>query len=130
MSTSPAPSPALIGIPTAAAGVLALVGGILQVVNYSVVSAGSQLHSAIAVIILFLISLGITPLVGVKFRAALHLPSGVSYVVTAVVSAGGLALLTISMPKTTHEIIAAALTVLAALGFSASAEPVPVPPAV
>lgn len=115
-------------MPAVAAIVLGIIGGVAQVLNYSVFSASTQLHAAIAVGLLFLTSLGVPPLTGSAFKAALHLPAWVSYVVGAALSAAMLALTTISMSASAHEWIAVAISVLSAWGFSASVEPIPVTP--
>lgn len=115
-----------IGVPTLAAVILACVGGVAQVINYSVVDASTQLHAAIAVGLLFLTGIGIPPITGSAFRAALHLPAWASYVISAAISAAMLALTTMHMAAGAHEAIAASLNVLSALGFSPAVEPVPV----
>lgn len=115
----------VIGVPTLAALILGLIGGVAQVINYSVIDAGTQLHAIIAVALYFLISVGIPPLTGSAFRAALHLPAWASYIVGGLLGCAVLALSTITMSATLHEVLAAVITVGSALGFSASVEPVP-----
>ena len=135
MSTGPAPSkPSLLErfrqasvtlpLPSLAAVILGLIGGIAQVLNYSVIPASSQLHAGIAVGLYFLIAAGIPPLTGDSFKAALHLPAWASMVVNALLGAGVLALGSIHMTAALHEILAAVITVLSALGFNASVLPV------
>ena len=114
-----------IPLPSLAAVILGLVGGVLQVVNYSVIPASSQLHAGIAVGLYFLLAAGIPPLTGDAFRAALHLPPWASMLINALLGAGILTLGSIQMTATLHEILAAAITVLSALGFNASVLPVP-----
>lgn len=117
-----------IGLPKLATLILALVGGVAQVVNYSVISAGSQLHSLIALAIYFLIAVGIPPLTGLAFKGALHLPAWASYVTGALIGVAMLAIGTVQMGASLREWLSTAITVLSALGFSASVIPVPVGP--
>ena len=115
-----------IGLPSVAALILSLIGGVAQVINYSVISASTQLHGAIAVGLYFLIAAGIPPLTGAAFRAALHLPAWANGLISAGLGAAVLALSQIQMAGSLHEIIATAITVLSALGFNAAVSAVPV----
>ena len=135
-TTTPAPGPrptlrqrfaaatVTIGLPTLAATILALVGGVLQVINYSLIPGSSVLHGYIALALYFLLASGIPPLVGPAFKAALHLPAWASYLLSALLGVGMLAVGTVPMPDLAREIISAAVTVLSALGFSPAVVPV------
>jgi hypothetical protein len=114
-----------VGVPAAAAVVLGLILGAAEVVNEVVLEASSQWHSYILVLLVFGGGVGISPIVGPAFRAALHLPSWAGYVVSAGMAAAVLALSTVDMSNLLHAVVGAALTVLAALGF-APASPVAV----
>lgn len=119
-----------IGIPTIAALILGLLAGVAQVINEAVLEASSQWHAYITVILVFAAGIGISPLVGPAFRAALHLPAWAGYLISAAMAAAVLALSTVSMATLPHAIVAAVLTVLAALGFAPSSiAVVPPPPA-
>jgi hypothetical protein len=123
---APAAAPVQVGWPKIATLVLALIGGVLQVLNYSVISATSSVHAIIAVIIYFLISAGIPPLTGNAFRGAIHMPAWVSYVVSGLLGSAVLAITTVHMDAAVHETVAAIITVVEALGFSAQVEPLPI----
>lgn len=112
-----------IQLPTLAAVILGLIGGVAQVVNYQVISASSQLHAAIALGLYFLIASGIPPLTGAAFKAALHLPGWANYLISAALGTAILALTSINMSAGVHNAIASAITVLSALGFSAAVQP-------
>ena len=112
------------GIPTLAATILALIGGVAQAVNYYVVGISASLHSAIAVLLYFVIAAGVPPLTGEAFRAALHLPAWANGLVSAVLGALVLSLTTIHMAAGVHGAIAIVISVASALGFSAAVEPV------
>ena len=116
-----------IGIPTAAAIVLGLLTGAAQVINEVVLEASSQWHAYITIMLVFFAGIGISPLVGEKFRAALHLPPWAAYLISAALAALVLALSTTSITGVAHSIIAFVITVAAALGF-APASTVMVPP--
>lgn len=118
-----------IGIPTVAAVVLSLVAGGLQVINEVVLEASPQWHSYIAIILVFLAGIGISPLVGSAFRAALHLPPWAGYLISAALAAAVLALSTVGMSNAAHAVIAAVVTIFAALGFAPSSLPVAAPEA-
>ena len=117
-----------IGLPKLATLILALIGGVAQVVNYSVISAGTQLHALLALAIYFLIAVGIPPLTGLAFKGALHLPAWASYLLGALLGVAMLAIGTVHMSGTVKEWISTVITVLSALGFSAQVVPVPVGP--
>jgi hypothetical protein len=124
---APVPAPVVkVGWPKIATLVLALIGGVLQILNYSVISATSSVHAIIAVIIYFLISAGIPPLTGDAFRAAIHMPAWVSYVVSGLLGSAVLAITTVHMDAAVHETLAAVITIVEALGFSAQIDPVPI----
>lgn len=114
-----------IGIPTIVVVVLSLLAGLLAVLNEVVFGFSTQWHAYFAIILIFLAGLGISPLLGPAFRAALHLPTWASALISAAMSAALLALSTAGMPHLAHAIIAAVLTVLSGLGFAPSAPIVP-----
>lgn len=121
-----------VGLPSIVVVVLSLVAGGLQVVNELVLKGDPQIQGVIAVFLIFLVGIGITPARGAAFRNALHLPDWATTVVTAVISAAGGALQVAGLGTTAHTIILTALTVLAALGFGisqGSLVPVPAPAA-
>lgn len=107
-----------LGIPSIAAVVLGLLAGVLVVLNEVVLEASSQWHGYITVLLVFGAGVGISPLVGPAFRAALHFPAWVGCIISAGMAAAVLALSTTQMSSLAHAIVAGALTVLAALGFA------------
>ena len=95
-----------------------LVAGVLSVLNQEFVRSSSAWHSAITVALVFLSGIGISPLVGAKFRAALHLTTRVSVVIASGLAAATVAVTTIRMDGTVKTIIAGVLVFAAALGFA------------
>jgi hypothetical protein len=107
-----------VGLPTIAVVILGLLLGVAQVLNELVLEASSEWHAYIAIILVFFAAIGISPLVGSAFRAALHLPLWASNILSALMAAAVLALSTVHMSNLAHAIVAAVLTVFAALGFA------------
>jgi uncharacterized membrane protein YkvI len=109
-----------IGMPAIVTVVLALLAGGLQVVNQLVFTSNPQIQGVIAMFLMFIVALGITPATGTAFRTLLHLPAWAYVVITAVLSALTGALQIAGLSTTAHTILATALTLAAALGFGAN----------
>jgi phosphate starvation-inducible membrane PsiE len=107
-----------IGLPSIVVVVLSLIAGAIQVLNEVVFHLSSDWHAYLAIILVFLAGIGISPLVGARFKAALHLPPWLGYLITAGMSALTLAMTTLHIGSVAHAVIAAVLTVLAGLGFA------------
>lgn len=123
-----------LGLPTIAALVLSLIAGALQVVNQVVLSGHPEAFAGVTVLMVFLAGIGVSPLVGSQFRAALNLTPTISYILTGLVSAVTLALATLTVPTIVHDVLSVVLTIAAGLGFApavagtaAIAKPVPTP---
>jgi uncharacterized membrane protein YkvI len=108
-------------MPVVVTTILSLVAGGLQVVNQLVLKGHPEWQGIIAVFLIFLVGIGITPATGVAFRNLIHLPVWANTLITAVISAAAGLLQIASIGTTAHVIVATVLTVLAALGFGASA---------
>lgn len=117
-----------IGLPALITTILALIAGALQVVNQLVLTHYPEWQGVIAVFLIFIVSIGITPATGPSFRTLLHLPPWAYTLVTAFIFALTGVLQIAGLPTAAHAVIATVLTVLAALGFGASAIPVAPPP--
>lgn len=116
-----------VGLPAPVVVVLALLAGGLQVVNVAVLNLSTALHAGIGIIIVFVVGLGVSPLVGDAFRNALHLPAWAFTLIAALLSAATLAVTVLPMSTSLHTIILTVITVLAGLGF---APDVPAPPVI
>lgn len=95
-----------------------LVAGVLAVLNQTVIKAGSEWYQAITVALVFLSGIGISPLVGAQFRAALHLSARVSLVIASGMATVTVAISTFHFDGTIKTVLVAALTFLAGLGFA------------
>ena len=107
-----------VGLPTAAAVALGLLAGALEVCNEVVLELDPAWHSYLAVALVVLAGVGVSPVTGPAFRAALHLPPWLSYIISAGMAAGVLAFGVTPMSGVAHAVLAGVLTVLAALGFA------------
>lgn len=114
-------------LPTWATTALALLAGLLQVLNTTTFGFVQPWRGAITVAVVFIAGLGIGPLAGSAFRAALHISQNLNVLINAVLAAAVVAVTTLSMGQPVRATILAVLTILAGLGFGTS--PV-VPPAV
>lgn len=123
-----------LNVPTAVAVVLALVGGVLQVLNQVIHGISNPWHELFTFGLLVITGIGISPLVGVGFRNALHLTLAATTTITILVMTLTAAVQTLSLDSTVKGIILGILTVAAGLGFGAATGPgapaaVVVPPA-
>jgi hypothetical protein len=109
-----------IGMPAAVVVVLSLVAGGLQVANQILLKSDPQIQGIIAVFLVFLVGIGVSPVTGVAFRNLIHLPPWALTLITAIVSALTGALQIVALSVTVHTVIATLLTILASLGFGAS----------
>lgn len=107
----------ILKLPSKWALVLSLVAGGLEVVNEVVLPIGAQWHAYITVGLTFLAGLGISPLVGVAFKNALHLPQGVSLAISSAMAAVTLILTQLTISPGLKSIIGGVLTFLSGIGF-------------
>lgn len=106
----------VVTLPAVATLILSLIAGVLSVLNQTTFGFPAPWGTSLTIALLFLSSIGISPLTGANFRNALHLPASVIMVVSAAIAAGGTAALNIS-DSTTRAVVIGILTVLAGLGF-------------
>jgi predicted membrane protein len=96
---------------------LACIAGALEVVNEIALPIGPQWHAYITVGLTFVAGLGISPLVGIAFRNALHLPQSVSVAISSVLAAITLALTQLAVPSGWKSVIGFVLMFLSGVGF-------------
>lgn len=117
-----------VGLPTLVVVILSLIAGALQVINQLVLTHYPEWQGVIAVFLIFIVSIGITPATGNAFRTLLHLPPWAYTLISAFIAALTGVLQIAGLSTAVHAVIATVLTVLAALGFGASTVPdVPLP---
>lgn len=122
-----------IGLPHVVALILGLLAGGLQALIVGGILPLPESWKELAVVLLvFLAGIGINPLVGHNFYAALKLPPGVANAISAILAAAATAVTTIQgLPHTGQAIILGVLTLAATLGFQpvspVSGEPVAPP---
>lgn len=126
-----------LNIPTGLAVVLSLIAGVLTLLNQISFGLAVPWHQLVTFGLVFLVSIGISPLTHGAFRNALHLSGAASTVITTVVMALTAAVTTLSLTSDVKGIIVGVLTFLAGIGFGPiggpvvpAVVPVVVPPAV
>lgn len=107
-----------LNLPSVATLVLSLAAGVLTVLVNKTFGLDREWISGLSVALTFLAGIGIGPLTGDQFVAALHLPPNVLITVTAAMAAATLAATTIHN-STTAAVVSGVLTFLSALGFGA-----------
>jgi uncharacterized membrane protein len=107
-----------IGLPTVVATVLSLLAGAFQVFLVSNLFAVPPAWREMGIVVLvFFAGIGINPLVGHSFYAALKLKPGIANLIAALLAAATTATTTLTLPPLTQAIILGVLTVAAGLGF-------------
>jgi hypothetical protein len=114
-------------LPTLATLGLSLLAGVLVVLNVTAFGFGQPWLIGTTLALTFLAALGISPLTGASFKAALHLSNGISNAIAAALVALQLGLSTVTMSTGVHAILAGCITLLAGLGFAPAVLPTPVP---
>jgi hypothetical protein len=109
-----------LNLPTWASTILGLGAGVLAVLNETVFGLSTEWHSYIAIALVFLAGLGISPLVGPAFRAAIHLSQGASVLISSALGALALAVSTLNIAEGVRGILQGVLVFAAALGFAPS----------
>lgn len=104
---------------------LGLAAGLLSALNLAVFGFASPWHIYVSLALLFVGSLGVGPLLGEKFRAALHIPMNVSIMITAAITVLATGVTAISgLDADAKAVLVGLLTTLSYLGFAPIAPPV------
>ena len=112
-----------VGMPTIVALILSLIAGALQVVlSVHVFDIPAQWNEKARVLLIFFAGVGISPLVGHAFYAALKLPEWVTHLASASLAAVATAVTTLTLSTTLVAVLTGVLTVAAGLGFQADPE--------
>lgn len=114
---APAPAPSPFRLPTAVTVGLALLAGLITVLNTTTFGFVAPWKAVLTVALVFIAGLGIGPLTGAGFRNALHIPQNLNVIISAAIAAATIGSTTIGMSTAAHAIVAGVLTVLAGLGF-------------
>jgi hypothetical protein len=108
----------MLKLPSWASVSLGLVAGAAAVLNELAFSFTAEWRSFISVGLIFLAGLGIAPLVGSSFRAALHLSQTTSLFLTSALGALALGIHTLNISEGVRGILQGILTFAAAVGFA------------
>lgn len=112
-------------LPHIAAVILGCAAGAAQVINQALVNVPGAWHAYIGLGIAVLAREGIMPLVGTQFRQAVRLPQWAAQLLTLLVAAATIVAgqLPAATPIWVQPALAAAVTVLIALGFGPATSP-------
>lgn len=105
-----------INLPSSVTIVLALIAGVVSVLLQGAFDLDLAWVTGLTVLLVFLSGVGIGPLTGDQFVAALHLPPSITVALASLLSAAALAVTQIH-DATTVKILAGVITFLSALGF-------------
>ena len=115
---SVAPTPTLLQIPSKWSLIGGLVMGVLIVLNQAVFSFIEPWHSYITVVLVFLGSFGVSPLVGPAFRAAIHLSTAWALAISSALGAVAVAVTTLDWSQGVKSIVLCVIAVATGLGFA------------
>lgn len=110
----------MLKLPTWATTVLGLLAGVAAILNETTFHLPAQIHGGLAIGLVFLAGIGISPLVGASFRAALHLSQSVSVLLSSGLGALALAIHTLNVSEGLRGVLQGVLTFAAAIGFAPS----------
>jgi hypothetical protein len=105
-------------LPSWVAVTLGLIAGILAILNEVTFGLDAELRGYVSIVLVFLVGLGITPLVGPAFRAALHLSQTVSLFISTGLAALALAIHTLNVTEGVRSVLQFVLVFAAAIGFA------------
>jgi hypothetical protein len=105
-------------LPSWATTALGALAGVLAILNQTVFHAGSPWSAYITIALVFLAALGISPLVGEKFRSAVHVSPKVGIIVSAFLAALAVAMTTLSVSAGVKGVIQGVLVFFGALGYA------------
>jgi len=109
-----------LGLPSWATAALGLLAGVLAVLNEAAFGFEASWRSYISVVLVFLAGIGISPLVGPAFRAALHLSTSLTVLITSGLGALALAVHTLDMSEGLRGALQGVLVFAAGVGFAPS----------
>lgn len=110
----------MLKLPSWASVTLGLIAGVGAVLNEVAFSFTAEWRSFISIGLIFLAGLGIAPLVGPAFRAALHLSQTASLFISSALGALALAVHTLNVSEGVRGVLQGVLTFAAAVGFAPS----------
>lgn len=108
----------MLKLPTWATTIVGLAAGVLAVLNEVAFGLDPTWRGYLSVTLIFLAGLGISPLVGSAFRAALHLSPGVSLVISSALAALALAVHMFNLSSGLRGVLQGVLAFAAAIGFA------------
>lgn len=107
-----------LGLPTWATTLLGLLAGALAILNEVAFGFDAEWRGYLSIVLIFLSGVGISPLVGPAFRAALHLSTTASMFITSGLAALALAVHSVNVSEGWRGVIQGVLAFAAAVGFA------------
>jgi hypothetical protein len=107
-----------LGLPTWATTLLGLLAGALAILNEVAFGFDAEWRGYLSIVLIFLSGVGISPLVGPAFRAALHLSTTASMFITSALAALALAVHSVNISEGWRGVIQGVLAFAAAVGFA------------
>ncbi len=108
----------MLKLPSRVTVLLGLLAGVLAYLNESAFGFSPEWRGYISFGLILLSGLGITPLVGPAFRAALHLSTSASAAISTALATLALVVHSIALPLDVRGVLQAVLTFAAAVGFA------------
>lgn len=108
----------MLKLPSKAALILGVAGGILTGLNVAVFQFAEPWHSYVTVALLFITGLGVSPLVGTGLLAALHIPQSLALTVTSALGVLAVAIQTFAWAASAKGIVTGIIAFVAAIGFA------------
>lgn len=108
----------MLKLPSWATTILGLAAGFLAVLNEVAFGFNPTWRGYLSVVLIFLAGLGISPLVGSAFRAALHLSPAASLAISSGLAALALAVHTFSLSEGLRGVLQGVLAFATAIGFA------------
>jgi hypothetical protein len=105
-------------LPSWASVTLGIGAGVLAVLNETTFGFATDWRGYISVVLIFLAGIGISPIVGAAFRAALHLSTTVSLLISSGLAALALAVHTFNLSEGLRGVLQGVLAFAAAIGFA------------
>jgi hypothetical protein len=105
-------------LPSWATTIFGLAAGVLAILNETTFGFNPTWRGYASVILIFLAGLGISPLVGSAFRAALHISTAVGLIISSALAALALAVHTFNLSSGLRGVLQGVLAFAAAIGFA------------
>lgn len=108
----------MLKLPSWVTTIFGLGAGVIAILNETTFGLDPTWRGYLSVVLIFLTGLGVSPLVGPAFRAALHLSTVMSLTISSGLAALALAVHTFNLSEGLRGVLQGVLTFAAAIGFA------------